>query len=53
MLIGNKCDMNDRRQVTFEEGLELAQQYKIPFIEGSAKSGENIDLTFTILAKNM
>ena len=23
MLIGNKCDMNDRREVNYEEGLEL------------------------------
>lgn len=23
MLIGNKCDMNERREVSYEEGLEL------------------------------
>jgi hypothetical protein len=23
MLIGNKCDMNERRAVSYEEGLEL------------------------------
>ena len=37
ILVGNKCDMNDRRQISLEVGQELASQYNIPFIETSAK----------------
>jgi hypothetical protein len=29
MIIGNKCDMNDRRAVGYEEGLELGKENQI------------------------
>lgn len=37
ILIGNKIDLD--RQVTTEEGRKLAEYYKIPFFETSAKEG--------------
>ena len=27
MLIGNKCDMSERREVSYDEGLELCIKY--------------------------
>merc|ERR1719443_701322 len=38
MILGNKCDMNDRRQVSKERGEQLAIEYGIKFMETSAKA---------------
>ena len=43
ILVGNKCDLIDKRQVPKERGKQLADSYGIPFIETSAKSNENIE----------
>jgi len=51
LLVGNKADLTDKRKVTFEEGAELAKQYKIDFIETSAKNSVNIDIAFQNLSK--
>lgn len=48
VLVGNKCDRKER-QVTFLEGNELASSLKIPYIECSALTGENIDKIFDML----
>jgi GTPase SAR1 family protein len=50
-LIGNKCDLEHKRQVTFEQGKEFAKQYGIPFLETSAKDTVNIDDLFTGITK--
>ena len=52
-LIGNKIDMEDKRKVSKEKGVELAEEYKIPFFEASAKSGENVDEVFKALYKKI
>mmetsp|Transcript_2867 Transcript_2867/g.3197 ORF Transcript_2867/g.3197 Transcript_2867/m.3197 type:complete len:141 (+) Transcript_2867:58-480(+) len=41
--IGNKCDLEDNREVSYEEGKALADEYGIPFFETSAKDRINID----------
>ena len=46
VLIGNKSDMNDKREVTYEEGRNYAKKHKMLFYETSAKSKANIDLIF-------
>src|SRR3546814_13709378 len=43
VLIGNKSDLEDQRQVTREEGVEYARRFRIPFFETSAKQRINID----------
>ena len=45
VLIGNKCDLNEQREVPKEEGMGYAKNVakNIPFYETSCKSGENID----------
>ncbi len=48
-LIANKIDMVDSRKISKEKGEELAEEYKIPFFEASAKSGENVDEVFKAL----
>ena len=41
-LIGNKCDMQDSRVVSIEEGQQIAEKYGMKFFETFAK--ENINL---------
>ena len=49
ILIGNKCDIEDQRMVTKEEGEKLAKEYDIKFFETSAKQdfqvGEEVRIT--------
>ncbi len=53
MLIGNKCDMNDRRQVSKERGEKLAIEYGMKCMETSAKLNENIENAFFTLARDI
>eukprot|EP00931_Biecheleriopsis_adriatica_P032798 TRINITY_DN19094_c0_g1_i1.p1 TRINITY_DN19094_c0_g1~~TRINITY_DN19094_c0_g1_i1.p1 ORF type:complete len:230 (-),score=38.04 TRINITY_DN19094_c0_g1_i1:266-955(-) len=48
MLLGNKCDRQDRREVSWEEGLILAEAFDAQFFETSAK--ESISITEAISA---
>ena len=43
LLIGNRCDLEERRKVSKEEGEQFAQSQDIPFLETSAKTGYNIN----------
>ena len=52
-LIGNKCDDVEGRQVSTEEGKKVADDYKITFIETSAKNDINISSTFEELVKQI
>lgn len=42
VLIGNKKDLENERQVSTEEGQQLAREYNIRFFESSAKTNENV-----------
>ena len=42
VIVGNKCDLDDMRVVTTEEGKSLATKYNCPFFESSAKCRINI-----------
>lgn len=53
ILIGNKCDMDDRRVVSFEEGQKLAQEYNIQFFETSAKNNIQVDSGFVTIAREV
>lgn len=46
MLIGNKIDKEDKRQVSTNEGKELANTLGIPFFEVSAKDSTNVESSF-------
>uniref|UniRef100_A0A8D0GWS1 RAB26, member RAS onco family n=1 Tax=Sphenodon punctatus TaxID=8508 RepID=A0A8D0GWS1_SPHPU len=51
MLLGNKVDSTQERVVKREDGERLAKEYGVPFMETSAKSGLNVELAFTAIAK--
>ena len=46
MLIGNKCDMEDKRCITRARGEALAREHNIPFFETSAKNNINVEKAF-------
>ena len=43
ILIGNKYDLKDKREVSEEEGLEAAKKYNTTYFETSAKKGINVE----------
>lgn len=51
MILGNKCDMEDKRQVNKERGDSIAREHCIPFLETSAKSNINVETAFMDLAQ--
>ena len=53
ILIGNKCDWEEKRAVSTEQGEALAAELGIPFIEVSAKSNINVDKAFYSLAADI
>jgi len=53
ILIGNKCDWEEKRAVSTEEGQILAEELGIPFLEVSAKSNINVDKAFYSLAADI
>ncbi|KAL9048567.1 MAG: hypothetical protein Q9162_007651 [Coniocarpon cinnabarinum] len=50
ILIGNKCDWEEKRAVSTEDGQALANELGIPFMEVSAKSNINVENAFFQLA---
>ncbi|CAF1146325.1 unnamed protein product [Rotaria sordida] len=50
MLVGNKTDLADRRQVSTAEGEEKAKDLDVMFIETSAKAGYNVKQLFRRVA---
>ena len=51
ILLGNKCDLEGKRIIKKEEGMELAKIHNINFYETSAEKGKNIDQAFNDLVK--
>lgn len=43
LLVGNKCDLNDKRKVPLDQCQGRAQQWNVPYVETSAKTRENVD----------
>ena len=49
VLVGNKCDLEDKRDVTKEKAESFSKKYKINFLETSAKDGINVNEVFELL----
>uniref|UniRef100_A0A8C5YAR6 small monomeric GTPase n=1 Tax=Microcebus murinus TaxID=30608 RepID=A0A8C5YAR6_MICMU len=49
MLLGNKCDMEDKRVLPKGKGEQIARQHGIRFFETSAKANINIEKVFLTL----
>lgn len=52
-LVGNKCDLADRRKVSYEQAKEFADQYGLKYMETSAKSAENVSESFITMTKEI
>ena len=52
VLVGNKCDMEDERVISFERGKQLADSLGLEFFETSAKENVNVRVRIEILSFN-
>ena len=46
VILGNKSDLDDKREISKEEGIKKSEMYKTAFLETSALSGDNIGKAF-------
>jgi len=53
LLIGNKCDMSDKKVVDTGRGQKLADEYRIKFFETSAKNNINVEQAFYSIARDI
>ena len=53
VLIGNKCDLDEKRIISFNQGKEFADTYGLKFIETSAKKNLNVTEAFETLAREL
>eukprot|EP01103_Thecamoeba_quadrilineata_P001032 TRINITY_DN1090_c0_g1_i1.p1 TRINITY_DN1090_c0_g1~~TRINITY_DN1090_c0_g1_i1.p1 ORF type:complete len:219 (+),score=39.38 TRINITY_DN1090_c0_g1_i1:40-657(+) len=52
-VIGNKCDLDETRQVSTESGMDYAARIGGSYIETSALSGQNVEEAFLSLARDI
>ena len=53
VLIGNKCDLEDKREVSIEEAQNIAKLLNLAFMETSALNGTNVEKAFNELVNNV
>ena len=53
VLVGNKCDLRNRRKVEFEHAKTQATKYGIPYIETSAKERICVEEAFYTLVRRI
>ena len=52
-LIGNKCDLEAQRDVTYEEARQFADENGLMFVEASAKTGDGVEEAFLETARKI
>ena len=53
ILVGNKSDLTDQRAVTLANAQAQANEWKVPYVETSAKTRENVDKVFFDLMREI
>ena len=53
LLIGNKCDLEDKRKVSYQEGKDFADSNGMKFIETSAKTASKVQEAFELLTSEI
>uniref|UniRef100_A0A6B2LLF8 Uncharacterized protein n=1 Tax=Arcella intermedia TaxID=1963864 RepID=A0A6B2LLF8_9EUKA len=53
VLVGNKCDLDQERKVSTQDGQHLAQQLNMTFFETSAKNSTNVSEVFLKLVTDL
>ena len=53
IIIGNKNDLEEKRQISKEQGEEKAKSFGCAFLETSAFSGDNIEKAFEMMVKEI
>ena len=53
ILIGNKSDLKDKRQISTEEGENKAKEMNVPYLETSALNADNVDKAFDLLIQEI
>ncbi len=53
ILVGNKVDLEDKREVTYQEAKELADNFNVKFIETSAKEAKNVEDAFLNITREI
>ncbi|KAK0463779.1 ras family-domain-containing protein [Desarmillaria tabescens] len=53
VLVGNKADLSDKREVTLEEATAKATELDVLFMETSAKAGHNVKSLFKKIAMSL
>ncbi len=53
LLIGNKCDLEEKRKVSYQEGKDFATSNGMQFIETSAKADTKVKDAFELLTQEI
>jgi Ras-related protein Rab-14 len=53
ILIGNKCDLDENREVSYEEAAKFAEENNLLFLECSARTGDNVEQAFMNTAQKI
>ena len=53
LLIGNKCDLEEKRVISFNQGKEFADSYGLKFMETSVKKNVNVREAFEMLGREL